>query len=147
MEFDPTIFVELITRAFSFWWLILPAIVLGSYALIIALPVLGVVRWAKTAENSTDYSLQNTIKQVLYLPTTRTEKYKAKQAIDTFFVRAGDLCSAGLVLAGTHLFMLEVRGFAIATLGLGVVWLVLSVLLGRRFRQLVPQADGSPRGT
>ena len=126
---------------------LLPAIVLGSYALIVALPVLGVVRWAKTAENSTDYSLQNTIKQVLYLPTTRTEKYKAKQAIDTFFVRAGDLCSAGLVLAGTHLFMLEVRGFAIATLGLGVVWLVLSVLLGRRFRQLVPQADGSPRGT
>ena len=124
---------------------LLPAIVLGSYALIIALPVLGVVRWAKTAENSTDYSLQNTIKQVLYLPTTRTEKYKAKQAIDTFFVRAGDLCSAGLVLAGTHLFMLEVRGFAIATLGLGVVWLVLSVLLGRRFRQLVPQAGGSPR--
>ncbi len=127
---------------------LLPAIVLGSYAVIVALPVLGVVRWAKTAENSTDYSLQNTIKQVLYLPTTRTEKYKAKQAIDTFFVRAGDLCSAGLVLLGTHLLMLEVRGFAIATMVLGVVWLVLSVLLGRRFRQLVPQTggSGSPRG-
>jgi AAA family ATP:ADP antiporter len=122
---------------------LLPAIVLGSYAMIVALPVLGVVRWVKTAENATDYSLQNTIKQVLYLPTTRTEKYKAKQAIDTFFVRAGDLCSAGLVLAGTHLFMLEVRGFAIATMALGVIWLVLSLLLGRRFRELVPS---QPRG-
>jgi AAA family ATP:ADP antiporter len=122
---------------------LLPAIVLGSYAMIVALPVLGVVRWVKTAENATDYSLQNTIKQVLYLPTTRTEKYKAKQAIDTFFVRAGDLCSAGLVLAGTHLFMLEVRGFAIATMALGVIWLVLSILLGRRFRELVPS---QPRG-
>jgi len=29
MEFDPAIFVDLIARAFSFWWLILPAIVLG----------------------------------------------------------------------------------------------------------------------
>jgi putative tricarboxylic transport membrane protein len=29
MEFDPSIFVELIARAFSFWWVILPAIVLG----------------------------------------------------------------------------------------------------------------------
>ena len=42
------------------------------------------------AENSTDYSLMNTTKQMLWLPTSRDEKYKAKQAIDTFFVRAGD---------------------------------------------------------
>ena len=117
---------------------LLPAIVLGSYAMIVALPVLGVVRWVKTAENATDYSLQNTVKQVLYLPTTRTEKYKAKQAIDTFFVRAGDLCSAGLVLVGTHLLLLEVRGFAFATMALGAVWFVLSLMLGRRFRELVP---------
>jgi AAA family ATP:ADP antiporter len=115
---------------------LLPLITMGSYAMILALPVLGVVRWAKTAENATDYSLQSTIKQVLYLPTTRTEKYKAKQAIDTFFVRAGDLCSAGLVLAGTHLFAFGIREFAIATIVLSAVWLVLSVRLGRRFRGL-----------
>jgi AAA family ATP:ADP antiporter len=107
-----------------------------SYAMILALPVLGVVRWAKTAENATDYSLQSTIKQVLYLPTTRTEKYKAKQAIDTFFVRAGDLCSAGLVLAGTHLFAFGIRDFAISTIILCIIWLGLSVRLGRRFRGL-----------
>ncbi|HSG95608.1 MAG TPA: tripartite tricarboxylate transporter permease, partial [Afifellaceae bacterium] len=29
MEFDPSLFVGLITRALSFWWIILPAIVLG----------------------------------------------------------------------------------------------------------------------
>jgi len=111
---------------------------MGSYALIVMLPVLGVVRWVKTAENSTDYSLQNTIKQVLYLPTTRTEKYKAKQAIDTFFVRAGDLCSAGLVLAGTHVLGFGVREFAIATIVLSVVWFLISIRLGQRFKALVP---------
>ena len=124
---------------------LLPAITLGSYMTIVALPILGVVRWVKTAENSTDYSLQSTLKQVLYLPTTRAEKYKAKQAIDTFFVRAGDLCSAGLVLAGTHLFTLGVRGFAIVTIVLCVAWLALSVLLGRRFKDLVPDNGGSAR--
>ena len=123
---------------------LLPLITLGSYAAIVALPVLGVVRWGKTAENATDYSLQSTIKQVLYLPTTRTEKYKAKQAIDTFFVRAGDLCSAGLVLAGTHLWSFGVREFAVATIVLCVAWLALSVRLGKRFRTLVP-AD--PQGS
>jgi AAA family ATP:ADP antiporter len=124
---------------------LLPAITLGSYVTIVALPILGVVRWVKTAENSTDYSLQSTLKQVLYLPTTRAEKYKAKQAIDTFFVRTGDLCSAGLVLAGTHLFTLSVRGFAIVTIVLCVAWLALSVMLGRRFNELVPDGGGTKR--
>ena len=31
----------------------------------------------------------NTAKQMIWLPTSREEKYKAKQAIDTFFVRDG----------------------------------------------------------
>ena len=117
---------------------LLPAITIGSYATIMMLPVLGVVRWVKTAENATDYSLQSTVNQVLYLPTTRTEKYKAKQAIDTFFVRAGDVCSAGLVLAGTHVFTFGVGDFAVATMALSTLWLLLSIRLGLRFRTLVP---------
>ena len=64
-------------------------------------PSLGILRWVKTAENSIDYSLQNTVSQVLYLPTTRAQKYKAKQVIDTFVVRSGDLLAAGTVLVGT----------------------------------------------
>ena len=120
---------------------VLPALALGSYAAVVALPLLGVVRWVKTAENATDYSLQNTLKQVLYLPTTRTEKYKAKQAIDTFFVRSGDLCSAGLVLAGTQLFAFAVPEFALASIALCALWLVLSAGLGRRFRELAADAD------
>jgi len=118
---------------------LLPLITLGSYTAIVALPVLGVVRWVKTAENSTDYSLQGTLKQIMYLPTTRTEKYKAKQAIDTFFVRMGDVCAAGLVLAGTQLFAFELRDFAIATTALCAAWLLISAALGRRFRALVPR--------
>ncbi|RKZ13098.1 hypothetical protein DRQ32_02345, partial [bacterium] len=51
--------------------LILPCIAFGGYAFLFALPLLNVVRWAKTAENATDYSLQNTVRQALFLPTTR----------------------------------------------------------------------------
>ena len=123
---------------------LLPLITLGSYLTIMALPVLAVVRWVKTVENSTDYSLQNTLKQVLYLPTTRAEKYKAKQAIDTFFVRAGGVCSAGLVFAGTHALALDVRGFAVVTIVLCAAWLAVAVRLGRRFNTLVPPL---PRAT
>jgi len=121
---------------------ILPAITLGSYATIVAMPVLGVVRWVKTIENSTDYSLQSTVKQMLYLPTTRTEKYKAKQAIDSFFVRAGDVCSSGLVLAGTTALAFGVQQFALVTCFLSAIWLVLAAAVGKRLRALTRvQAD------
>ena len=58
--------------------------------------------YVKVAENSTDYSVMNTAKQMIWLPTSREEKYKAKQAIDTFFVRMGDMLAAGVVFVGTH---------------------------------------------
>ena len=56
--------------------------------------------WLKIADNSLDYSLGNTTKQALWLPTSREAKYKAKQAVDSFFVRAGDVIQAGVVFVG-----------------------------------------------
>ncbi|MBD3222067.1 MFS transporter [bacterium] len=118
--------------------LILPVIALGGYALLIVYPVLTVVRWAKTAENATDYSLQNTVRNMLWLPTTREEKYKAKQFVDTFCWRLGDVLSATVVFVGTRWLALSLPGFATFNLVLVGFWLVIAVLVGRRFRRLVP---------
>jgi AAA family ATP:ADP antiporter len=119
--------------------LILPCIALGGYAILAMIPMLNIVRWAKTAENATDYSLQNTVRQALFLPTTREQKYKAKQAIDTVFVRAGDVLSAVLVYVGVNLFALTTRQFALVNLGLVVVWLFLAVKIGREDRRLTAE--------
>jgi AAA family ATP:ADP antiporter len=116
--------------------LILPCIALGGYALLFAIPLLGVVRWAKTAENATDYSLQNTVRQALFLPTTREEKYKAKQVIDTFFMRAGDVAAAVVVGVGVQFLGLSGRQFALVNLGLVVVWLFLAIRIGREYQKL-----------
>jgi AAA family ATP:ADP antiporter len=116
--------------------LVLPLIALGGYLIAAFYPVLTMVRWAKTAENATDYSVQNTVRQVLFLPTTREQKYKAKQAIDTFFVRAGDVLSAVLVFAGTTWLALSTQGFALVNVALVVVWLALAFLIGRHYRRL-----------
>ena len=109
----------------------LPLIALGGYGLIAAGGAAMIVAYTKLAENSADYSLMNTAKQMLWLPTNRDEKYKAKQAIDTFFVRFGDLCAAALVFAGTALG-LTIQGFAAINIGLVLIWLVIAWrLLGR----------------
>ena len=115
--------------------LLLPIIALGGYTLLAFYPVLSVVRWIKTAENATDYSLNNTVRHALFLPTTREEKYKAKQAIDSFFQRAGDVLSAGLVFAGTTWLAFDTQHFALVNLVLVAVWLVLAVWVGRENRR------------
>ena len=79
---------------------ILPVLALVNYSIIAVAPILAVVRIGKILENSTDYSIQNTLRQALFLPTSREAKYKAKAAIDTFFTRAGDVLSAGFVGLG-----------------------------------------------
>ncbi len=116
--------------------LILPVIAFVGYAILAFFPILAAVRWAKTAENATDYSLQNTVRNVLFLPTTREEKYKAKQAIDSFFWRAGDLLSALLVLVGVNILLFQTRHFAIFNLVLVAFWIVLAVFIGRRYVRL-----------
>jgi AAA family ATP:ADP antiporter len=116
--------------------LVLPVIALGGYLLAAFYPVLGVIRSIKTAENATDYSLQNTLRGVLFLPTTREEKYKAKQAIDTLFVRAGDVLSALLVYLGTTFLAFRTGHFAVFNLGLVVIWIILAVFIGRGYQRL-----------
>jgi AAA family ATP:ADP antiporter len=113
--------------------LALPLIALGGYAVIAAGATFSVVRWIKTAENATDYSLMNTARQLLWLPTSREDKYKAKQAIDTFFVRGGDVLSALVVFTGVSVMNLTVQQFAAVNVALGVIWVALALrILGRQ---------------
>jgi AAA family ATP:ADP antiporter len=121
--------------------LFLPVVSLGAYSVIAMGASFAAVRWAKTAENATDYSVMNTGKQMLWLPTRREEKYKAKQAVDTFFVRTGDLFSAAIVYAGTTWLALNVQGFALTNVVLTVAWLGVAFLLLREHRRVVAQAQ------
>ena len=116
--------------------LTLPLIALGGYAIIGVGAGLAVVRLVKTAENATDYSIMNTARQLLWLPTTREEKYKAKQAIDTFFMRSGDVLSAAAVFLGTTVLGIGVTGFAGANVALAVIWIGVVLLLLKRHRAL-----------
>jgi ATP:ADP antiporter, AAA family len=109
--------------------LVLPLLTLGSSLAVLAAPLLAVFRAGKTLENATDYSLNNTVRQMLWLPTTAALKYKAKQAVDTFFVRLGDVSSALLVYAGAGLLGWSVSAFALVNAGLSLLWGALAVAI------------------
>ena len=116
--------------------LVLPIVAMAGYVSMAFVPLLAFIRGVKMAENSLDYSLQNTARNALYLPTSREAKYKAKQANDTFFVRFGDVLSAGVVFAGTTWLGFAPMHFALVNVGLIVVWLILALAIGRRFKQM-----------
>jgi len=121
--------------------LVLPVIALAGNLVLALVPVLSLVRWAKTAENATDYSLNNTVRHALFLPTSREEKYKAKQAIDSFFHRAGDVLAALLVWIGHDLMGLGPAYFAAFNVVLVMVWLLLAYRIGGENQELTSIVD------
>lgn len=122
-------------------FLILPMIALGDAFGVALVPVLSVIILGKTLENAFDYSLNNTLRQMLWLVTSREMKYKAKQAIDTFFVRMGDVASAVAVWVGVSLLAVDVRRMAWLNAILVGIWLVLAVVIGHEHRRRARQPD------
>jgi AAA family ATP:ADP antiporter len=121
--------------------LALPVVALGSYGVAAAGAGLLALRMLKTAENATDYSVMNTAKQMVWLPTSREEKYKAKQAIDTFFVRTGDMLAALVVFLGTHVVTLGVPGFAWVNIVVVIAAGGVGVLLLREYARLTAATE------
>jgi AAA family ATP:ADP antiporter len=124
---------------------ILPLVALASYTVAALIPSLVIMRWVKTAENSVDYSLMNTVRQLLFLPTRRSEKFKAKQLIDCLVVRIGDVLSAVTVYIGTAVLTLTVSQFAWINVAVVTVWLGVSIVTGLEFQRRVAAHDRRSR--
>ena len=113
-----------------------PIVALAAYGSMAAAPAFLLIATVKAAENGTDYSLHNTVRHTLFLPTSKAAKYKAKAAIDAFFLRFGDLIAGGTGFAGVHLLQLTAREFALVNVALISVWLVIVAALSRHYRQM-----------
>ena len=115
-----------------------PIVALSGYLLMLRAPSITAMGYLKVADNSIDYSLGNTTKQALWLPTSREAKYKAKQAVDSFFVRMGDVVQAGLVFIGEKL-VFTVPAFAAINVVLAGAWLGVVTLLNRQLKAKAAQ--------
>ncbi len=106
-----------------------PIISLFAYAAMMFAPVLAIVKAVKVAENSSNLSVNNTARHMLWLPTSKEMLYKAKPTIDTLFVRLGDGMAALTVLIGTRVVELTMANFIFINLVLIVVWIILCIYL------------------
>jgi AAA family ATP:ADP antiporter len=119
--------------------LMLPVVALISYAAMALIPVLAIVKFMKVAENATDYSINNTARNVIWLPVPSEDIYKGKPALDTLFARFGDGLSALTVMIGVNLLMLSTVSYFVINVALVVVWLAVSFIVIREHSQLVEE--------
>jgi ATP:ADP antiporter, AAA family len=139
-------FVSRILRYGGFMALMLatPLVSLTAYLSMAVAPVIGIIKAMKVAENSSNYSVNNTARHMLWLPVSKDMLYQAKTAIDTLFVRVGDGLAAITVLVGTRLLTLEVVSFLWINVVLALAWIPLAVYLVRENRRWREQAPTPP---
>jgi AAA family ATP:ADP antiporter len=106
-------------------------------------PIIALFRIVKVTENGLDYSLQNTTRQILFLPTSRREKYEARAVIDTVCWRFGDLLQAGSVFVGLNILLLLPRQFVYLNVVLALLMIILGYYIGKLYQEKVATADGT----
>ncbi len=126
--------------------LVLPlAVIVGSGAFLF-LPGLWVGSLLNTADNGFSYSINQSAKESLYVPTTKDEKYKAKAFIDMFVQRFAKAVAVGVSLTVTTWFtdFSAVRWLSAFTILVVLLWLVAVRYAGREFarREQEDQTDG-----
>ena len=91
------------------------------------------------------YSINQSAKEALYVPTTREEKYKAKAFIDMFVQRFAKALAVVVSLGITTWFQdfSSVRWLAAFTVPIIVLWIVAARYAGRRFREFEGQTKNA----
>ena len=118
--------------------MVLPVAALAGSMGFMAMPILGMGSALNTLDNGFSYSINQSAKEALYVPTTREEKYKAKAFIDMFVQRFAKAVAVGVSLGITMVFrefshLRWLSGFTIAVISL---WIFAVLYAGRRFKDM-----------
>ena len=118
--------------------LVLPAVILGGSLGFLIFPILWMGSLLNTADNGFSYSINQSAKESLYVPTTEEEKYKAKAFIDMFVQRFAKALAVAVSLGITAAFsdFSSIPWLSAVTLPLIVVWIFAARYAGREFERL-----------
>ena len=122
--------------------LVLPLATLAGSGAFMAVPALWVGSLLNTVDNGFSYSINQSAKEALYVPTSADEKYKAKAFIDMFVQRFAKAVAVAVSLGITAVFkdFSSLRWLSILTLVIIVIWIVAARYAGIRFQRLEERA-------
>lgn len=116
---------------------LLPLLSVAGFLALAAAPLLSLVILMQVLRRTGNFALTGPAREVLYVPLSREEKYKAKNFIDTFVFRFGDQLGAW-TYTGLAALGLSLGGIAFAAVPLSAAWLAVALWLGRRHARLAP---------
>ena len=118
--------------------LVLPVAALSGSVGFMALPTLWMGSALNTIDNAFSYSINQSAKEALYVPTTQDEKYKAKAFIDMFVQRFAKAVAVGVSLTITTIFndFSSVRWLSLFTAAVVGLWIVAARYAGARFNRM-----------
>ena len=115
---------------------------LSMYLSVLAFPVLAWFAIVKMADNSIDYSVANTTKQILFLPLDRFTRYEGMLAVNTFFTRFGDLIQGGIIFLVISVLALPTMFLVGTNILLCLLWLFVTYNVSQRFKQWSSRSEG-----
>ena len=115
----------------SLGFLAAPSLMLGSLLLV--------------SDNGLSYSINQSSKEALYVPTTVEEKYQAKAFIDMFVQRFAKAIGVGLglVISQSIVGFAGISSLSFAVLPIAAVWSYAAIYAGRRFKRLEDESAAS----
>jgi len=119
----------------------LAVINLGMYVSVLFFPILTWFAIVKMADNSIDYSVANTTKQILFLPLDRYTRYEGMLAINTFFTRFGDLIQGGLVFLVISFLGMPTIFLVVINIVLCSFWMLVTMRVSNKFKHRSRQAE------
>jgi AAA family ATP:ADP antiporter len=122
---------------------ILPVVSLLGFMLLAINPAFLVVAVLTAVRRGIGFGFAKPTHDMLYSVATPSEKYKAKNFIDTAVYRGGDLIGSWVV---KFMWAIGISGISIVMLPFGVIWVLLGLWLGRdyvRRDRLEPAPDAT----
>ncbi|MEM7232446.1 MAG: Npt1/Npt2 family nucleotide transporter [Planctomycetota bacterium] len=123
--------------------MVLPVVALAGSTAFMAMPILWFGSLLNTADNGFSYSMNQSAKEALYVPTTQDEKYKAKAFIDMFVQRFAKAIAVFVSLGITSEFseFSRLRWLSLFTIVAIVLWILAARGAGRQFQEMTKERD------
>lgn len=116
--------------------LVLPVAMAVSSGIYLALPLLWTAALLTISDNSFSYSINQTARETLFMPTSPDVKYKARAFANMFVQRLG---KGAAILMALVLTMVPVRFLSFLAVAVIAVWSYLAIYAGRRFDGLTAE--------
>jgi ATP:ADP antiporter, AAA family len=120
----------------TFCLVMFPVLIGSLVSMLLFIPHLWTFFAVMVAIKGLSYALNNPCKEIMYIPTSKDAKFKAKGWIDMFGCRTAKASGSGINSMFTEMANLAFYG-SIISLGIVGVWIVIAIYVGNTNKRLV----------